>query len=203
MAYFTSQEIRDIIISSLVISGLFAYIFSRGSHDLLSVLIYLFPIMIVAVGLGFLLHELAHKFVAIRYGYFAEYKMWINSLIFSVIIAVLAGFIVALPGAVYVYNVESKEDNGKISIAGPITSLVLAGIFLLLMQFTFFPPLLQILFSIGFFINSFIAFFNMLPIWELDGRKVLEWKPILWLLTTGITFVLFVYSLNLWNKIVV
>jgi len=202
MAYFTAHEIRDIIISLLIISGLFAYIFSRGSPDILSVFINLFPIMIVAVGLGFLLHELAHKFVAIKYGYFAEYKMWLNSLIFSVIIAVLVGFVIALPGAVYVYNVESKEDNGKISIAGPLTSIILSVIFLLLMQFVFFSPLLLILFFIGFFINSFLAFLNMLPIGGLDGKKVFKWNPILWLVTTGIAFILFVYSWNLWSQMI-
>jgi Zn-dependent protease len=198
MVSFTSHEIRDIIISLLVLSGLFTYIFTRGAPDTLSVFINYFPIMIVAVGLGFLLHELAHKFVALRYGYPAEYKMWLNGLILSIVIAVAAGVVFALPGAVYVYGVQSKEENGKISIAGPLTSISLAVIFLLLMPVAVFSPIFIALFFIGFFINSFLAFLNMLPVGPLDGRKVLEWNPVIWAVTTGVTFILFAYAWYLW-----
>jgi Zn-dependent protease len=32
----------------------------------------------------------------------------------------------------------------------------------------------------GFYINLFLAGFNMLPIPPFDGEKVLKWNPIIW-----------------------
>lgn len=86
MVSFTAREVRDIIISMLFISVIFAYIFS-GSN--INAFILLIPALIVAVGLGFILHELAHKFVAVRYGFYAEFRMWFEGLIFAIITAVI------------------------------------------------------------------------------------------------------------------
>ena len=69
MVKFTAREVRDIIISMVVIALIFAYIFSGRNLSNLSNFISLIPITFIAVGLGFVLHELAHKFVAIRYGF--------------------------------------------------------------------------------------------------------------------------------------
>jgi Zn-dependent protease len=52
----------------------------------------------VGVGTGFMLHELAHKFVAQRYGYWAEYKASPMGLIFTVVMAAMFGFVFAAPG---------------------------------------------------------------------------------------------------------
>ena len=78
-----------------------------------------------------MLHELAHKFVAIHYGFWAEYKLWVQGLILAVVISVISNFIFAAPGAVYIHGEYiSDEQNGKISLAGPLTNIVLALIFL-------------------------------------------------------------------------
>ena len=54
----------------------------------------LFPIMVMislgTVGLGFILHELSHKFIAQRYGYWAEFRVWPSGLIMAVIFAVIS-----------------------------------------------------------------------------------------------------------------
>ena len=118
MVNFTSHEIRDIIISMLVIAGVFAYVFRNiNQGDFIS----LIPVTLVAVGLGFVLHELAHKFVAIKYGFYAEYRLWVEGLVLAIVTAAF-GFVFAAPGAVYIHGQYiSKEENGKISIAGPLT----------------------------------------------------------------------------------
>ena len=90
MVRFTSREIRDIIISMLVIALVFAYIF--GNRDLNNSIL-LMPVTLVAVGFGFVFHELMHKFVAIRYGYWAEYKMWVEGLILALVTAFAFGFV--------------------------------------------------------------------------------------------------------------
>jgi len=187
MVNFTSREIRDILISMLVIAGVFAYVFKNINHgDFIS----LIPVTLVAVGFGFVFHELAHKFMAVRYGFYAEYRLWVQGLALAIIAATF-GVVFILPGAVYIHGEYiSKAENGKISIAGPLTQIVLALIFFVLLLFVSFSPTLYLVCSIGFTINSFLAFFNLLPIGILDGAKVLKWNPVIWVITTGIAFLM-------------
>lgn len=191
MVKFTASEIRDLIISLVVISLAFTLLFSN--RDLISI-ISLLPVMLVVVGLGFVFHELAHKFVAIRYGYWAEYKMWIEGL-FLCLVTALFGFVFALPGAVYIHGEYiSKSDNGKISIAGSITNLILATFFLLILIFV---PLNYTTVDIsgyqlnwaflGMFINGVLAFINQLPFFGLDGSKVIKWNPFAWIIVVVIS----------------
>ena len=91
MVKFTSREIRDILIYMLVIAGAFAYIFSGRN---INIFFYLIPVTLVSVGLGFVLHELSHKFVAVHYGFYAEYKMWVQGLILALVTAYF-GFVFA------------------------------------------------------------------------------------------------------------
>jgi Zn-dependent protease len=197
MVRFTSHEIRDIIISMLVIAGVFAYVLrdsplfaNIGSNDILSRVI----IALVAVGFAFLLHELSHKFVAVRYGFYAEYRMWVQGLIFALITAYFFGFVFAAPGAVYIHgDFISRDENGKISLAGPLTNIALAVVFFLLIPLSSFSPILSAIIGLGFFVNSFLALFNLIPISILDGAKVFRWNPVIWLITAGFAFLLVVY----------
>jgi Zn-dependent protease len=190
MVNFTSHEIRDIIISMLVIAGVFAYVF-RGINQ--GNFISLIPVTLVAVGFGFVFHELAHKFVAVKYGFYAEYRLWVEGLVLAIVTAAL-GFVFAAPGAVYIHGQYiSREENGKISIAGPLTNIALAVIFFVSIQFVSFSPILALICSLGFTINSFLAFFNLLPIGMLDGAKVLKWNPFIWVAITGIAFIMMAY----------
>jgi Zn-dependent protease len=189
MVSFTAREVRDILISMLVIAVIFAYLLSRGDINNFIVLI---PALLVAVGLGFVLHELAHKFMAVRYGFYAEFRMWIEGLIFALVTAFLLGFVFVAPGAVYIHGEHiTREQNGKISIAGPLVNIVLALIFLALTPFITKNPtdivgfIFMTIVVYGFIINSILAAFNLIPLGIFDGAKVLRWNPIIW----GITFV--------------
>ncbi len=181
MVKFTTSEIRDLLISLIVISFAFAILISDGN---ISTSLSLIPITIVVVGFGFIFHELAHKFVAIRYGFWAEYKMWIEGLVLCLVTAYF-GFLFAAPGAVYIHGEYiGKKENGIISIAGSITNIILALFFLLIIkitgQFYYWAYL-------GMFINGFLAFFNQLPFFGLDGSKVIKWNPLVWILIVVIS----------------
>mgnify|MGYP000992170704 CR=1 FL=1 len=192
MVRFTAKEVRDIFISMTVIAVIFAYLFSGRN---INTLIGLIPVTFLTVGVGFVLHELAHKFVAIKYGFHAEFKMWIEGLILAVI-TTMFGFVFAAPGAVYIQgNYITKEENGKISLAGPLTNIILALLFLLLMPISTFSPLLKMIATFGFAVNSLFAFFNLIPISILDGTKVLKWNPIIWGITMVVALVLTVKSM--------
>lgn len=193
MVRFTSREVRDIIISMLVITLVFAYLFSGRNFQVLysSVII---PVTFIAVGLGFVLHELAHKFVAIRYGFWAEYRLWIEGLFLALISAAL-GFVFAAPGAVYIHGEYiSKEQNGKISLAGPATNIILGGLFFLLIYYFSSVPILGALGLLGFTVNSFLALFNLIPFSILDGAKIFRWNPLIWIVVTAVAGLMVFYS---------
>ena len=191
MIKFTSTEIRDLLIAFFVISLCFG-IANTGRN--MTALLNLLPMIMVGVGLGFILHELGHKFVSMKYGYWAEFKLWPQGLLFALVTSFF-GFVFAAPGAVYTYaNHITDEINGKISIAGPVVNIVLALIFLAIAT-AVYPSALKsnstslivfIVCSLGYSINSFLAVFNLLPIGNLDGSKVLRWNTVIWVITIAI-----------------
>lgn len=194
MIKFTSSEVRDLIIAFFVISLCFAI--ANSGRDVNAILNIL-PIVMVGVGAGFILHELGHKFVSIKYGYWAEFKLWPQGLIFALITSFF-GFVFAAPGAVYTYaNYMTDEINGKISVAGPVVNIILALIFLAIAA-AVYPSafysdtyaLAFIICSVGYSINSFLAVFNLLPIGNLDGSKVLTWNIGIWIVTIAIAGIL-------------
>src|SRR3989338_6112404 len=136
-----------------------------------------FIIASLTVGTGFLLHELGHKFVAQKYGCFAEFRAFNQFLILAIIMSFF-GFVFAAPGAVMINGPVGVRRNGKISVAGPLVNLALALFFLSILLV---PPagILKTIAVYGFLINSWLALFNMIPFGNLDGAKVLRWnKPI-------------------------
>ncbi len=200
MFKFTSSEVRDLIIAFFVISLCFAILYAgRNASGIITML----PIVMVGVGLGFILHELGHKFVSMKYGYWAEFKLWPQGLIFA-LLSSFFGFVFAAPGAVYTYaNYMTDEINGKISIAGPIVNIILALLFLAVATMVYpsiystTSALIFIVCSLGYSINSFLALFNLIPIGNLDGSKVLTWNFGIWIITIAVAGVLTALSMTM------
>ncbi|MCD6476705.1 MAG: site-2 protease family protein [Candidatus Aenigmarchaeota archaeon] len=175
---FEKNEIRDIVISVLVL----AFVFSGLN-------IYLLPIMIIVIIVVFLLHEFGHKFSAQYFGCYAVYKMWPMGLLLGVFSGLLGGIIFAAPGAVYIYpynknkfafNVANltRREYGIISLAGPGVNIITGYVFTLL-SYLFNYNVLFIIARIAFF----LAIFNLIPIPPLDGYKVLAWDKKYWILS--------------------
>jgi Zn-dependent protease len=147
-------------------------------------LIY-FGIALLTVGIGFILHEMAHKFVAIRFGYWAEFVKDNTMLLIAVVMAALVGFVFAAPGATVIYSPEgrglTKEQNGIISAAGPVMNLVLCVLFAALFFLAGKTGLIAMIGLAGVQINAMIAAFNLLPVSVLDGRKILAWNFVVFL----------------------
>ncbi len=197
---FSKIEVRELIKAWFFISLAFAILFSGGINVLFSLsfsFLLAFIISGFTVGLAFLFHELAHKFVAEKYGYKTEFiafdKMLWLALLFS-----FFGFIIAAPGGVMIKAFHiTKERNGKISLAGPLTNIVLAFFFLILYLALIPSGLLETFFIFGFRINSLLAVFNLIPVMPFDGRKVFVWSRKIWGLVTGLAAILFITSFYL------
>ncbi|HPZ32128.1 MAG TPA: peptidase M50 [Methanoculleus sp.] len=168
------RERRDLLIAWLAISIAFTLIYIRGGVNVAE-LVFFFVMSLITVGVAFVLHELAHKFSAMRYGYWAEFQKDNQMLLVAVVMAALVGIVFAAPGATYIYGNATRTENGRISAAGPVTNLLLCIPFAALWLLG--GELLAIVGLVGLRVNAMIATFNMLPISILDGRKVLAWNP--------------------------
>ncbi|OPY36263.1 MAG: Peptidase family M50 [Methanoregula sp. PtaU1.Bin051] len=182
------RERFDLFVAWVAISLAFAIIFIRDAGGLNLILALLFiGISLVTVGIGFIAHEMAHKFTAMRYGYWAEFRKDNMMLLVAVALAALVGVVFAAPGATVIYDNRafgggiSREQNGKISAAGPITNLLLCIPFGGLLLYGGVASgitgnLVSMIGMMGLQVNAMIAAFNMLPVSVLDGKKVLAWN---------------------------
>lgn len=196
MFRFTINEIRDLIISFIVIALGFTILYSNGDYSHISII---FPVVLIGVGLGFVFHELGHKFLAMHYGYYAEYQLWPTGLLIA-LVSSFFGFIFAAPGAVVIYSQGMEEQtNGIISIAGPVVNIILGLIFFLILGslgdfiYTDMGAIVYLICVLGTRINFFLAAFNLLPIPPLDGSKVLSWSVPIWLITFAIAALLVLF----------
>jgi len=142
---FSPGEFGSIIIAWIVLSfgityasfvGLF-----NGSGGSLDFVVAGF----VATATGFIIHEMGHKFVAIRRGYVAHFRLWTWGLVLTLFTAVATGgsFLFGAPGAVYIapaaavgygygyswsYRATDEEyENMIISAAGPGINLLVCS----------------------------------------------------------------------------
>lgn len=119
-----------------------------------------------------LIHELSHSLVAIKRG------MRVTSIIFFI----FGG----------VSNIENEPDKARdefiMSVVGPLSSVVLGGIFLGLFYALASPtgeatPVTGVIFYLGV-INLLLAAFNIIPGFPLDGGRV--FRSIIWGITKNL-----------------
>jgi len=178
---FSRKELLDLFVAWIALGVAFLIFLNR---DLLRSLLRTqtappgavataFALSLSTVGVGFLLHELGHKVVAVRFGQVAEFRADYGML-FLAVVAAMAGFLFAAPGAVHHRGRITRRQNGLIALAGPVVNVVLAVLFLGLAVATggFFGDLGRL----GFLVNAFLGAFNMIPFGALDGRTVLDWS---------------------------
>ncbi|RMF05620.1 site-2 protease family protein [Candidatus Woesearchaeota archaeon] len=177
--WFVQEEIADLLKAWLAVSLAFAML-TRQQGFLFS-----FAASLFTVGLGFVFHELAHKFLAQKYGLFAMFRADEKKLAFAIITSFF-GFVFAAPGAVVIRGATSPEKYGKVALAGPSANMILALFFLAAANM----PLLSVVAGYGFRINAWLALFNLLPFGNLDGAKVLRWSKTYYALAAGIAVLL-------------
>ena len=169
------------------------------SSWLLQILISM-PIMLIAVGPAFVLHEIGHKIIAKKNGCWAEFRADPKGLQIGVFIALFLGVLFMAPGAVMVAGLVTRRQNGHIAIAGPLVNLGLFVIGIPLGALLFMLTNAQdystmaylvdgafvwqamiydiVLYWIG--ANIILGLFNMLPFGPLDGVKVKDWNNGVW-----------------------
>jgi len=183
--WFSLSEVKELIFATVLIllvgfSIRVAFPFFTGI-DLMRILTLGFIFT-----LSFLSHEIAHKFTAQSYGYWAEFRLFpLGVLLTSISIFFPIKFIA--PGAVLIAGPVIGERYGKTALAGPTMNIVLGGIFYALYLVGANPVGSQW----GALFNAYIALFNLIPLGILDGGKVFEWNKGAWVVSFGLALLMF------------
>lgn len=72
------------------------------------------------------------------------------------------------------YNLkEPMRDTALISIAGPLSNMIMAGILALPLNFISMSPLVSTGLFLVLLVNVTLAIFNLVPVYPLDGSKII------------------------------
>lgn len=177
-----------------------------GINQWLIALLLAMPVMLLAVGPAFILHEIGHKIVAKKYGCWAEFRADPKGLQFGILLSLFLGVLFMAPGAVMVSGLVKRRHNGYVAVAGPLTNLTLfivgipiwvallgiSGAFELTHTPLFSRGLSLSVYLDGnsilwqsmlidagvvwLYANLILGLFNMIPWGPLDGAKVKDWN---------------------------
>lgn len=171
-------------------------VFQTGAANLASTR-FLLNLLVAAIvcGLGFVLHELAHRIVARRFGAQAHFVANAQMLAISIVVALLPlGLFFAAPGAVWHRGYLTPRQSGLIALAGPVTNMALALLFLIIAPFVIATGIrdewIVSLFATGVALNAWLGLFNMIPAGPFDGAKVLAWSPVIFGVTVAVGILL-------------
>ena len=142
--------------------------------------------------MGFILHELAHKYVAQGYGLWAEFRINMTGLLLTALSMVSPIKFIA-PGAVMIAGFADKNRMGRTAFAGPLVNIVITSVLLILLPALSSPALYQAILA-GAAINAFLAVFNLIPFAVFDGQKVYTWDKRYWAALFAISLALTVYT---------
>lgn len=187
---FSDREVRDLAISLLLISAIALDLGWRWGFLIRKPMIVLGAVVIFAA--AFLLHELAHKFSAQRLGYWAEFRLHMMGLLIT-LMSFLSPLKIVAPGVVIISGLMFGDDYGKISLAGPLTNIIQAVLYLAV-GFASTDPIAGLLANVGVTVNSSLALFNLIPFGIFDGAKILRWDRRIWLAAVAAAGLLFLYA---------
>jgi len=160
---------------------------------------------IIPVAPAFIVHEIAHKISARKYGCWAEFRASPSGLRFGIFLAALTGIIFMAPGAVVVAGNTSRSQFGKIALAGPVSNIMLwtLGILLILLGLETTEFLSMIngkergLLELWCWVNVGLGAFNMLPFGPLDGKKIKSWSNVVYWIWACVFVGLIWFNLNI------
>jgi Zn-dependent protease len=188
-------EVKHITVAALLIVaigfsiGLYGNYFGGFTFTWTWDLMAAFAIIMTA---SVLVHEMAHKIMAQRKGFWAEFRLTTWGVLLT-FVSIFLPFRMIAPGAMMIAGSPDGDDIVKISLAGPATNIVLsAGI--LGVAFAVFPSAFASMLFFAAYINAFLAVFNLIPFGILDGYKIFSWNKAVWAMAFVASAALAIYT---------
>lgn len=188
MVLITLKEILYFVILTLVVGFIFTGLFTHRPKTIYDRLRkkrrfnfedFKFAILITAPAI--ILHELAHKFVAMGYGFEATFELFPLGLVIGVVLKLISSpFILVAPGYVTIGQAAFANPTAYrlIALAGPALNFLLwVGATITLKVGKRFTSGQYAALKMTRMINLILFIFNMIPFGPLDGAKVLHGPP--------------------------
>ncbi|MBT4541045.1 hypothetical protein HOC35_06020 [Candidatus Woesearchaeota archaeon] len=208
--HWTNAEIKDLVITILVVAFIFGYNDKQPSFQI-SYWLFNFLLHVFIVTIIVFLYDLAHKVASIFMNIKAEYKMWSTGLLIGMVVTILSGgkFYIILPGGVFFHHLVVQRlghfryglnyfTTGFLAAAGPLFLLLCATFFKTLAIGNIAP----VLFDRITFIALYFAIFTMLPFPRHDGAHMFfanrNWFVIILFFLIGY---IFMYKLHFYSLI--
>ncbi len=182
MKLFKDKELRDLIIAIIILSVIFSFP-DFSWFFLVSIMIVLF---------SYFVRELAHKFVARKFGCMSTFKLWPPGILIggmSIFLKYFVGYfadkniVFAAPGYAEIVPYRFGRMGFKLARVTPkdIGLVALAGTGINVFFAVFFKMFPGGIFQTLSLYNGLIALFNLIPIPPLDGSKIFMWSMMTWL----------------------
>ncbi|HYA11079.1 MAG TPA: metalloprotease [Thermoplasmata archaeon] len=186
----SKTELLHLGVAYAVLTGCLLLVFSGNTYlgsgfappGFTGISVTLVVVAALAALTGFVAHEMAHKIVAQRLGFWAEFRASPYGLIMAAVTSFL-GFILAAPGATMVGGISGIDRSswGRTSLAGPMTNVTFAAVFYVASIAAYLlGSVLFVWLLVLAFINAWFGTFNLFPFGVLDGRKVFLWSRGIW-----------------------
>jgi len=183
----TLTEIIYFIILTVVIAYIFSDFFQLRPKTVYDYMhprhfnIEGFKLAALATAPAVILHELAHKYVAMGFGFSATFQLFPMGLAIGVILKLIKSpLLLIAPGYVVpsIALIQFPTAYRLVAVAGPLTNLLLWGTATLIIKYKkdLSRKNMVILF-ITKKINGILFLFNMIPFGPFDGAKVLFGPP--------------------------
>ena len=174
---FTMGELIDIVIMTIAIGYIFSTFVRRKPLSGYDPLTYYkrtpiiedikYGAMIAAPAI--VLHELAHKFVAMGFGATAILHAPINWYIIIIIMRMLNFPLLFFVGGYVTHTALPPLQSALVAISGPLMKLVLFLIARLIIRFKLVKRKYYEIITISGRLNMFLFVFNMIPLPGFDG----------------------------------
>jgi Zn-dependent protease len=185
---FSQTEIRHLAVGTALVTlaGISFYLATPLSGGIVALVL-----SSILFSMGFILHELAHKYVAQGYGLWAEFRLNMTGLLLTAI-SVISPIKFIAPGAVMIAGFADRDRMGRTAFAGPLVNLIITAALLIVLPTLGSTGFYQAVLA-GAAINAFLALFNLIPFSVFDGQKVFSWNKRYWAALFVISLALTVY----------
>ncbi|MFH1439325.1 MAG: hypothetical protein ABIG89_02085 [Candidatus Woesearchaeota archaeon] len=174
---WSARELRDLLITVLIVAFIFAYDDKQPTFVLNYWLFNYVKHIIIVFGIV-AIYDLGHRISSIYMNLQAEYRIWSVGLLIGVIIAIVSGgrIYIILPGGIVFHHLVIARlghfryglnyfTTGFLAAAGPLALLLFATFFKTLALWGVMP----VFFDQVTFLSLYFAIFAMLPLPRLDG----------------------------------